>query len=87
MSVCRMDIGKLHQLENGADGVCSVEIIVHGLVEPLAVAVEGVCQSGFCGPKVLEIIARELNMNPVDVLLDKEGSYILTGKTAKGEDR
>ena len=34
-----------------------------------------------------EIIARELNMNPVDVLLDKEGSYILTGKTAKGECR
>lgn len=44
----------------------------------------GRCQSGFCGPKVLEIIARELNMDPVDVLLDKEGSYILTGKTAKG---
>ena len=47
----------------------------------------GRCQGGFCGPKVLEIIARELNMNPVDVLLDKEGSYILTGKTAKGECR
>ncbi len=47
----------------------------------------GRCQGGFCGPKVLEIIARELNMDPVDVLLDKEGSYILTGKTTKGEDR
>ena len=47
----------------------------------------GRCQSGFCGPRVLDIIARELNMDPVDVLLDKEGSYILTGKTEKGECR
>lgn len=44
----------------------------------------GRCQGGFCGPRVLEIISRELGMDPVDVLLDKEGSYILTGKTPKG---
>ena len=68
---------------------------LHGVIVPRTLdgikrrcnAGMGRCQSGFCGPKVLEIIARELNMNPVDVLLDKEGSYILTGKTAKGEDR
>ncbi len=47
----------------------------------------GRCQSGFCGPKVLEIISRELGIDPTEVLLDKEGSYILTGKTEKGECR
>lgn len=45
----------------------------------------GRCQGGFCSPRVMEIIARERNMNPVDVMKDKVGSYILTGKTAKGE--
>lgn len=68
---------------------------LHGVIVPRTLdgikrrcnAGMGRCQGGFCGPKVLEIIARELNMNPVDVLLDKEGSYILTGKTAKGECR
>lgn len=47
----------------------------------------GRCQSGFCGPRVLEIISRELGIDPTEVLLDKEGSYILTGKTTKGECR
>jgi glycerol-3-phosphate dehydrogenase len=41
----------------------------------------GRCQGGFCGPKVQEIIARELNKDIVDICQDKEGSYILVGKT------
>lgn len=41
----------------------------------------GRCQGGFCGPRVQEIISRELNKNMVDITLDKEDSYILTGKT------
>jgi glycerol-3-phosphate dehydrogenase len=41
----------------------------------------GRCQSGFCGPKVQQILARELNTPLEDIALDKEGSYILTGKT------
>ena len=65
---------------------------LHGVIVPRTLdgikrrcnAGMGRCQSGFCGPKVLEIIARELDMDPVDVLLDKDGSYILTGKTTKG---
>ena len=47
----------------------------------------GRCQSGFCGPRVLDIISRELGIDPTEVLLDKEGSYILTEKTKKGECR
>ncbi len=41
----------------------------------------GRCQGGFCGPKVVEILARELGVSPVDILMDEEGSYILTGPT------
>ena len=41
----------------------------------------GRCQSGFCGTKVLAILARELGKKPEEIVLEKEGSYILTGKT------
>lgn len=45
----------------------------------------GRCQGGFCGPKVLEIIARELNIDPLEVLKDKNGSNILKKATKDGE--
>ena len=41
----------------------------------------GRCQGGFCGPRVQEIISRETGMNIEEVLLDKNGSYIISGKT------
>lgn len=41
----------------------------------------GRCQGGFCGPRVQEILARELNLKLDDVLLEEKGSYILTGET------
>lgn len=41
----------------------------------------GRCQGGFCGPKVQEIIARELGIKMEDIHQEKEGSYILVGKT------
>ena len=44
----------------------------------------GRCQGGFCGPRVQEIIARELGLDQADVLLEQAGSYILTGKTKTG---
>ncbi len=46
----------------------------------------GRCQGGFCSPRILEIIHRELEI-PIDkICQDKEGSYILTGETEKGGD-
>jgi glycerol-3-phosphate dehydrogenase len=53
----------------------------------------GRCQGGFCGPRVLEIIIRELSkiqgipVRPNDIPLDREGMYIITGetKTPEGE--
>ncbi len=44
----------------------------------------GRCQGGFCGPKVLEIIAKTNGVNFEDVLQDGENSYILTGQTKNG---
>jgi len=41
----------------------------------------GRCQGGFCGPRVLEILARELEMNPIDVKHEGEDAYILIGET------
>jgi len=41
----------------------------------------GRCQAGFCGPKVQQILARELNKPLEEIVLEKNSSYILTGKT------
>lgn len=44
----------------------------------------GRCQGGFCGPRVQEIIARELNMPLADVVQDRNGTVIITGETKTG---
>ena len=44
----------------------------------------GRCQGGFCGPRVLEILARETGINPMNIPKDKEGSYILCSETKNG---
>lgn len=41
----------------------------------------GRCQGGFCGPRVQEIIARELNIPLESIVLERDGSYILDGKS------
>lgn len=41
----------------------------------------GRCQGGFCGPRVQEIISRELNINMEDIVQEKSNSVILYGKT------
>lgn len=41
----------------------------------------GRCQGGFCGPRVMEILAREMNIEIVDVVKDSRASYILTEPT------
>ncbi len=46
----------------------------------------GRCQGGFCGPRVQEILARELNKKLDEIVQDKVGSYILTGETKKQEE-
>ena len=43
----------------------------------------GRCQGGFCGPRVLDIMAREMKVSPMDILQDKDGSFILMNETKK----
>ncbi len=43
----------------------------------------GRCQGGFCGPRVVEIIARERGISPMDVKKDVADSHILVSRTKK----
>ena len=43
----------------------------------------GRCQGGFCGPRVQEIIARELNKPLADIPQDRLGTNIITGETKR----
>ncbi|MCL2093699.1 MAG: NAD(P)/FAD-dependent oxidoreductase [Treponema sp.] len=77
--------------------ICRCEQITEGDIvdaikrKPGAVSVDGVkrrcragmgrCQGGFCGPKVQQILARELGLPLEEIMLEKSGSYILTGRT------
>ena len=45
----------------------------------------GKCQGGFCEPIILGILARELNKDKTEITYGKDGSYILDGRTSKGE--
>lgn len=39
----------------------------------------GRCQGGFCGPKVIEILSRELGVKPEDIRKNNGKSYMVTG--------
>ncbi len=41
----------------------------------------GRCQGGFCGPKVIEILARELGVSTDEINKNNEGSYMVVGTT------
>ncbi|MBN2260630.1 MAG: NAD(P)/FAD-dependent oxidoreductase [Clostridiales bacterium] len=45
----------------------------------------GRCQGGFCGPKVMEILSRELNLPMESIVQENKASVILTGITKVGE--
>ncbi len=80
--------------------ICRCETITEGeiaaaLRSPIPpVSVDGVkrragagmgrCQGGFCGPRVLDLIAREKGISPLEVLQDQEGTKILMEETKGG---
>ena len=80
--------------------VCRCETITEGeilnaLASPIEpVSLDGIkrragtgmgrCQGGFCGPKVLEIMANFKKTDFESILQDDTGSYILTGETKSG---
>ncbi len=45
----------------------------------------GRCQGGFCGPRVVELLSRELGVSPGRIVQDKAGTWLLAGETKGGE--
>ncbi len=45
----------------------------------------GRCQGGFCGPRVVELLAKELGVRPGQILQDKAGTQILLEPTKEGK--
>ena len=47
----------------------------------------GRCQGGFCGPRVMEILSRELDKSPLEIPQEGAASILITGRTkqAKGD--
>jgi glycerol-3-phosphate dehydrogenase len=44
----------------------------------------GRCQGGFCGPRIMELLADHFQVDPSEILQDKRGTCILTGQTGNG---
>ena len=44
----------------------------------------GRCQGGFCGPRVVELLSRELGISPGEVVQDKAGTWLLAHETKEG---
>lgn len=47
----------------------------------------GRCQSGFCSPKVLEILAKAYHVSPLQISKNGQGSELLTGVNGETVDR
>ncbi len=45
----------------------------------------GRCQGGFCGPNIMEILAKELHLPTEQVTKNGKGSYMAIGKTKEGK--
>lgn len=62
---------------------------LHGPIPPVSVdgvkrrvnAGMGRCQGGFCGPRVVDILARELHRSPGEIVQDQAGSWLLDRET------
>lgn len=85
-----------------ANVICRCEMVTEGEIldairRPLgATTTDGVkrrvragmgrCQAGFCSPKVVEILARELGIDESQIIKAEEGSYYLLPENPSGEE-
>ena len=69
--------------------ICRCETVTEGeIVEAIHRSIDAIkrrcnagmgrCQGGFCGPRVHEILARELCVSPMDITMDEEGTWLLS---------
>ena len=65
---------------------------LHGPIPPCSVdgvkrrvnAGMGRCQGGFCAPRVVELLSRELGLSPGEIPQDQSGSWLLKEETKGG---
>ncbi|MGL5756089.1 MAG: NAD(P)/FAD-dependent oxidoreductase [Paraclostridium sp.] len=77
--ICRCESVTEGEIVDAINSICGAKTVdgVKRRVRPGM----GRCQGGFCGPKVIEIIARELNIDVEDVLKDYKNSNAVVGKS------
>ena len=81
--VCRCETvteGEIVEAIHRAPKATTLDALKHRLRSGM-----GRCQGGFCTPLLVEILARELQIDPTEVCKSTEGSALLIGKT-KGEN-
>ena len=47
----------------------------------------GRCQGGFCGPRILDLLAEHYRCSPTEVLQNGAGSYVLTSETSSRQQK
>jgi len=83
--------------------VCRCETVTEGeifdaLQSPIPpISVDGVkrrcgagmgrCQGGFCGPRVVEILAAHYKCSPMEILQDRAGTHIFTSETRHSQEK
>ena len=79
--ICNCEKVSLGEIED----VCSRSVPVNSIkaLKKRTRAGFGKCQGGFCQPLVLNILAKHLNVSPLDVLYDNKGSEILLDEVKK----
>ena len=80
--VCRCENiseGEIINALNGPISISSIDAIKRRCNTGM-----GRCQGGFCGVKVMEIIAKHQNIAIENITADKKGSYIISNVTKKG---
>lgn len=77
--ICRCETVTEAEIVNAVNSLCPARNL--DAVKRRTRAGMGRCQGGFCSPRVVEILARELDIPMTEVTKKGRSSYILSGKT------
>lgn len=76
--ICRCETVSLKEIKDAINGPIPARTV--NAVKRRTRAGAGRCQGGFCGPRVTQIIADELGIDPTEVRLEKNNSKIVEHK-------
>jgi glycerol-3-phosphate dehydrogenase len=77
--ICRCETVTEREIENAIHGVVPAK--TSDAVKRRTRAGMGRCQGGFCGPRVIGILARELGIDPTEVTIKGPGTNLLISRT------